>query len=290
MTPPSLCACTSTPARDRAPAASSRRARAAGARVAALASAPRRVQHFLADRHADAFLELEAHQRHRTVEDVRRLVDLARRGRARRSLTSISGNAKPVITPVAPAISSSSRNTPPRPPKIATFVSPAAVEDARRLERRRRILELDRPRARDLARDAREQRRLHREAGDRRIVLHDDRRFDRVGQRLVVATTASELSLGMRGGLTITAAAPSAFACRRVRDARPRAFGRRCRRRRRRGRRPGSTTVSSTRRRSRSSAAATSPVTPSAVMPFTPAFDEQIDDARRLSSSTSPAP
>ena len=55
------------------------------------------------------------------------------------------------------------------------------------LERRRRILELDRPRRRDLLRDAREQRRLHREAGDRRIVLDDDRQIDGVGERLVVA-------------------------------------------------------------------------------------------------------
>src|SRR4029078_5467388 len=60
------------------------------------------------------------------------------------------------------------------------------LENARRLERRRRVLELDRARGRDFSGDAREERRLHGEAGDRRVVLHDNRQIDRVGQRPVV--------------------------------------------------------------------------------------------------------
>ena len=64
--------------------------------------------------------------------------------------TRISGNAKPVIAPVAPDISSSSRNTPPSPPKIWTGVPAARLENARGLERRRRILELDRARGGNL--------------------------------------------------------------------------------------------------------------------------------------------
>ena len=61
------------------------------------------------------------------------------------------------------------------------------LQDARGLERRRRILQLDRARARNLFRDPREQRRFHRVARNRRIVLDDDLDVDRLGQRVVVA-------------------------------------------------------------------------------------------------------
>ncbi len=159
---------------------------AAGARVAADRQRAAAAQHFLANRHADPFLELEAHQRHRPVEHVGGAIHVCRRGTGVTILTRISGNANPVIAPVAPAISSSSRNTPPRPPKIRTLEIAGLVENPRRLERGWRIFELDGPRARDLPGDARQQPRLHRVAGDRRIVLHDDLDVHRFGERAVV--------------------------------------------------------------------------------------------------------
>ena len=153
---PAVAACaTVMPARGRAPP----RRRVERARGRARRCARQRAaaaQHFLADRHADAFLKLEPHQRHRAVEHVGRRVVARRPFQCCMIATRISGNAKPVIAPVAPAINSSSRNTPPRPPKIWTSVPPACFQDARRLERRRRILELDRPGARgSLSRSAR---------------------------------------------------------------------------------------------------------------------------------------
>ena len=93
----------------------------------------------------------------------------------------------------------------------------------------------------------------------------------------------------MRGGLTITAAAPSALASRvysmHVRTpsaeaptmtlARPSA---------------ALTTASTIWPRSRSVSRETSPVTPSAVMPFTPDFTTRSTTRVMLDRSTSPAP
>ena len=104
--------------------------------------------------------------------------------------------------------------------------------------------------------------RLHRVAGDRRIVLDDDLDVDRVGERLVVAHDRVGVELrharradhhGRRAGCLARAG------CSRCRSACPRRW---CRRRRRSGRPTCAVTTSSTRRRSRSSSRATSPVTP----------------------------
>ena len=82
----------------------------------------------------------------------------------------------------------------------------------------------------------------------------------------------------MRGGLTMTAVAPAAFACAAVADAGARAFG---------GRAGDDANAAVDVARHdledalplRSSSRATSPVTPSAVTPLTPGANEQIDDA-----------
>ena len=155
-------------ARGPAPPASSCRARPPGARVAGLARAPRRCSTSLR-------IAMPIPPGTRTASAARR--DRRRRRpprRARRDTalticTRISGNANPVMAPVAPASSSSSRNTPPSPPKIRTSI-----------DRRRTLLDLGRMRdvlngvggssslmvraARNLLRDPGEQPRLHRVA------------------------------------------------------------------------------------------------------------------------------
>ena len=100
-------------------------------------------------------------------------------------------------------------------------------EDARRLERRRRILELDRARGRDLFRDTREQCRLHREPGDRRVILHDDRHRDRVGERLVVTHDRVRIQLQHARGADHHRGGAEFLRLPAVGEARPRAFGRR---------------------------------------------------------------
>ena len=101
------------------------------------------------------------------------------------------------------------------------------LEDARGLERRRRILELDRPRRRDLLRDPREQRRLHREPGDRRIVLDDDRQIHRVGERLVVRDDGVGVELRHARRADHHRRGAEILRLPRIADAGARAFGRR---------------------------------------------------------------
>src|SRR5262249_49328943 len=64
------------------------------------------------------------------------------------------------------------------------------------LERRRRVFQLDRPCARHLACDARQQPRLHRKPGDRRIVLDDDLDIDGVAERGIGPGDGVGISLG----------------------------------------------------------------------------------------------
>ena len=191
--------------------------RGAGRRVAGLASAPRREALPCGSpcRSLPGTRTASAARRGRTHPPLRAR---GRRGTVPRCCTRISGNAKPVMAPVAPASSSSSRNTPPRPPKIPTSpTSPifaTSLEDARRLERRRRILELDRPRARDLLGDPRQEPRLHRVAGDRRIVLDDDFDVDRLGKGVKMPQDRVRIQLRHARRADHDGGRPASCACR----------------------------------------------------------------------------
>ena len=131
------------------------------------------VEHFLSDGHADTFLELETHQRYGAVEAVGRFIEPAG-AKQRHDPDQISGYANPVIAPVAPARSSSSRNTPPSPPKMRTGSSPHAARMREVLNGVGGSSSLIVRAPRNLACDPREQRRLHGEPGDGRVILHDD--------------------------------------------------------------------------------------------------------------------
>ena len=168
----------------------------AGARVAALASAPRRWSTFLADRHADAFLELEAHQRHRSIEEIGGVIDLPassslhdpdeylrkretghRAGRTRHQLFQQEHAAKPAEDLHGHVAEACSR--------IRAVLN--GVGGSSSLIVRADGISL---------RDAGEERGLHRKPGNRRIVLDDDRRVDGVGEGLVVADDRVRVQFG----------------------------------------------------------------------------------------------
>ena len=136
-------------------------------------------------------------------------------------------------------------------------------------------------------RDPRQQRRLHREAGDRRIVLDDDRDVHGVGERRVVAHDGVGIELRHARRAHHDRRRAALLGLTAVADAGARAVGRRA----------GNHADAALHlidddlehaRRSGSSSRATSPVTPSAVTPLTPAPMNRSTTRRRLASSTSP--
>ena len=183
------------------------------------------MKHFLPDRHADPFLELETHQRHGAVEHVRRLVDARRRGTAtrcgpgsRERQSRSSRRSRRRAVPRAGTRRRGRRISAPRCRPHAARIREVlnGVGGSSSLIVRALGISL---------RDPRQQRGLHREAGDRRIVLHDDLDVDRLGERRIVAHHRVRVQLrharrahhhgGRAGALRVPAVA----------DARARPFG-----------------------------------------------------------------
>ena len=119
------------------------------------------MEHFLADRHADPFLKLESHQRDRTVEHVSRVVELAR-PEARHDSHEYLRVGEARHGPGRPRQQLFEQKHAAKSAKDSHGRITRGFEDARRLEGRRWILELDRACAWNLLGNPCEKRRLHR--------------------------------------------------------------------------------------------------------------------------------
>ena len=153
------------------------------------------VQHFLANRHADAFLELEAHQRHGTIEGVGGLVHVSS-AEQRHDFDEQLWKREPRHGAGGAGEEFLEEEHAAQPAEDADRDVAGRLDDARRLEGRRRILQLDRARARNLPGDSRQQRRLHGESGNGRVVLDDYFDIDRICQRLVMTNDRLRVELG----------------------------------------------------------------------------------------------